>query len=587
MIKKEVEKPMKEAHLKHKNCFFKVTIYFVLLGASLLTSWILPTQARAGHILKVGLLQEPKTLNIWLASDRWSSSVLSLIYQRLYVRDPDTLELIPWLAESEPLFDEPTLSYTVKLRAAKWSDGSDFTSEDVAFTAQLIKEFKIPRYSARWKFIRKIETPDKRTVKFYLEKPMAIFETRTLTSSIVQKKEWAEHVEAARKTENPLPALQKQKVERPVGTGPFALKEWRKGAYLFLEKNQNFFGTGREISGRILGPYIDGIIFKFFGTSDAAVLALKKGSIDMFWWGIQSGYLEDLKKEKHIKLFSNERSALYYWGFNVRKPPFNDINLRQAIATLIDKDFIISRILQGQGAAMYSVIPPGNKLWSCPDLPRYGEGLSKEDRVRRAYEILKKAGYTWDVPPVREAGEVMKGEGIRLTNGEPMEKFSILTPPADYDPMRAMSGVIIQEWLKEIGIPAAAKPMALGSLLQKVDSERDFDAFILGYGNLDIDPDWVRRFFHSREDRKRGGNKAGYQNPGFDKIADQSASTMDRKERQKLVWQMQKIIMQDLPFIPLYNPALIEAVRERKFSGWVNMLEGIGNLWSFCQIRAE
>jgi ABC-type transport system substrate-binding protein len=168
-----------------------------------------------------------------------------------------------------------------------------------------------------------------------------------------------------------------------------------------------------------------------------------------------------------------------------------------------------------------------------------------------------------------------------------MKKFTVLTPPANYDPLRAMSGMIIQEWIKEVGIPVSAKPMSLGALLQKVNSQHDFDAFILGYGRLDIDPDWLRRFFCSREDRRRGGNKSGYHNPDFDRIADESAATMDREKRRDLIWEMQKIIMRDIPYIPLYTPDLIEAVRKDKFRGWVETLEGIGNLWSFCELKPK
>ena len=416
---------------------------------------------------------------------------------------------------------------------------------------------------------------------------MAVFTTRTLTSPVVQKKEWAQVVEKARISEKPLITLQNHKIKKPVGTGPFVLKQWRKGAFLFVQKNKHFFGTGQKISGRKLGPNIDGIIFKFFGTSDAAVLALKKGAMDMFWSGIQSGYLEDLEEEPGIRLFSNERSALYYWGFNLRKIPFNDVNLRWAIATLIDKDFIITRIVQGKGTRMDSVIPPGNKFWLRNDLPRYGQGLTRKERVKKAFEILKKAGYTWKVPPVNEAGEVVKGNGIRLPSGEPMQEFTILTPPADYDPLRAMSGVIIHEWLKEIGIPVSVRPMGFGSMIQKVSHQHDFDTFILAYGRLDIDPDWMRKFFHSGQDKKRGGNKAGYHNPVFDRIADESAAAMDKDKRQNLVKEMQSIILRDLPYIPLYTPDLIEAVREDKFTGWVETLEGIGNLWSFCQLKAK
>ena len=578
---------MSLTQLSARKSLFRLICFIVISLMCVLSSGFSVSKANAAHILKIGLLDEPKTLNIWLASDKWSGRVLSLMYQRLYIRDPDTLELIPWLAEKAPVYDESTVSYTIKLRPVKWSDGSEFTSEDVAFTGQLINEFKVPRYRARWKFVKRIETPDKRTVRFYLEKPMAVFTTRTLTSPIVQKKEWSEVVQGARKSEKPLTSLQNHKIEKPVGTGPFVLKEWRQGAYLFIQKNKNFFGTGKKISGRMLGPCIDGIIFRFFGTSDAAILALKKGTIDMFWWGIQPGYLEGLKKDAGIRLFSNERSALYYWGFNVRRQPFDDVNLRQAIATLIDKDFILSRIVQGHGTRMNSVIPPGNKFWLCTDLPRYGEGLTRDKRIKKAYEILKKAGYSWEVPPVNIAGELVKGSGIRLPSGEPMEKFTILTPPADYDPLRAMSGMIIQEWLKEVGIPVSAKPMAMGALLQKVNSQHDFDAFILGYGRLDIDPDWMRRFFHSKEDRKRGGNKAGYHNPDFDRIADESAATMDKEKRRDLILEMQKIIIRDVPYIPLYTPDLIEAVRVGKFTGWVEKLEGVGNLWSFCELKPQ
>ena len=566
--------------------------YFLILMALLFFSYVwffganvsIPG-AGAAHMLKVGLLEEPKTLNFWLASDRWSGRVLSLMYQRLYIRDPNTLELIPWLAESDPQYDETTLSYTVKLRPAKWSDGTAFTSEDVAFTGNVIQEFRVPRYRSRWKFIKKIETPDEHTVRFYLKEPMAVFKSRTLTTPIVQKAEWIRVVEEARKTEKPLTTLLNHKVERPMSSGPFALKDRKQGAFLFLQKNNHFFGNGLNISGHVLGPHIDGILFKFYGTSDAAILALKKGSIDMFWWGIQAGYLEDLQRQKDIQLFYNERSALYYMGFNLRRPPFDDRSLRQAVATLIDKDFILKRIVQGYGIKMRSVVPSGNRFWCCEDVPRYGEGLSRKDRIKKAYEILEKAGYTWEMPPVQEDGKVVEGKGLRLPNGQPMANLNILTPPADYDPLRAMSGMIIQEWLRSVGMPVSARPMSLSSLIQQVSSAHDFDAFILAYGRLDVDPDWMRRFFHSAEDRKRGGNKAGYKNPDFDRVADESARAMDRNTRRNMVWDMQRMVMGDVPYIPLYNPKLIEAVRKDKFKGWVEMLEGIGNPWSFCLIK--
>ena len=69
------------------------------------------------------------------------------------------------------MYDEESLSYTVKLRPAKWSDGSPFTSDDVAYTVKLVKEFKIPRRISRWRFVTRVETPDEQTVKFFLKSP--------------------------------------------------------------------------------------------------------------------------------------------------------------------------------------------------------------------------------------------------------------------------------------------------------------------------------------------------------------------------------------------------------------------------------
>ncbi len=562
----------------------KKFVFTVALASGLF--WVAGAGASQAPFIKVGLSQEPKTLNIWLASDRWSLSVLSEIYQGLIARDPETLDLIPWLAQRMPEYDPATVSYTVTLRNAKWSDGSDLTAEDVAFTGNLIKEFKIPRHFDRWSFVKAIEIVDPKTVRFVLEEPMAVFLSRTLTTPIVSKKEWEPVVQKARGAEKPLAALLNHSVESPIGNGPFSLKEWKQGAYLFVTPNPHFFAKGLEISGKTLGPFIGGILFKFFGTSDAAILSLKKGDIDMFWWSVQAGYLEDLKKDPKIELFSNERSAMYYMGFNLRKPPFDDVVLRRAVAILVDKDFIISRILQKDGERMDSVVPSGNKFYHCRPEKVWGEGLALNQRTQEAFKLLKKAGYTWKTEPVNEAGAAMKADEIRLPGGKPMESFTILTPPADYDPLRAMSGTIIQEWLRAFGMPASAKPMAFGSLVDQVKVRREFDAFILAYGQLSLDPDWIRSFFHSRHDKPRDQNMSGYQNPEFDRVADESASTMDKNARKKLICDLQNILTTDLPYLPLYTPRMIEAARNDRFSGWVNTLEGIGNTWSFCLLKA-
>jgi ABC-type transport system substrate-binding protein len=85
----------------------------------------LPATSTRSNTLRIGLAEEPRTLNVWLASDANSRKVLSLIYQPLYMYDPETLDLVPWLAESMPVYDPQRIdSYTVTLRDARWSDGT-------------------------------------------------------------------------------------------------------------------------------------------------------------------------------------------------------------------------------------------------------------------------------------------------------------------------------------------------------------------------------------------------------------------------------------------------------------------------------
>ena len=557
----------------------------LLMGALLFSSLVSCHGDVPQRLLRVGLSEEPRTLNIWLASDANSRKILAQVYQPLYTRHPETLKLIPWLAAQDPVYDEENISYTIKLRHAKWADGSDFTADDVVFTGKIIEAFKIPRYSSKWRAIKKIETPDDHTVIFYLKKPTAVFLSRALTAPMVSRKEWETVAQEAKKQEKPLRSLQNYEISNPMGTGPFVVKDYKGGAYLHMVKNPHFFGSGNTIGGHLLGPYIDGILFKFYGTSDVAVLALKKGNIDMFWWGLQPGYLDDLQKTTDIQVFHNQKSALYYMGFNLRKPPFDDVALRQAIATIIDKEFIISRILQGYGTVLHSVVPPGNTFWHNPQVPHYGDGLSHDQRLKLAYDMLKAAGYSWAEPPVDANDKVVKGRELRLPNGEPMQRFTILTPPADYDPRRAFAGLMIQEWLRDMGMPAFARPMAFSALLQQVKGKRDFDAFILGYGKLNLDPDYVGTFFYSKQDKERGWNMSGYRNKAFDKLRNKQRGEMDQDKRKELLWEMQRILLEDVPYIPLYNPNVLEAARMDRFSGWVEKVGGIGNIWSYCVVR--
>ncbi len=588
------------------NRAFPLVLLVIVAICSTGSAW-----AAEGGLLKVGLMEEPKTLNILGAKDIWASKVLLFSYQRLYYREPSGQELIPWLASEKAVWDPEAKAVTFRLRDAQWDDGTAFTSEDVAFTADVIRKFRIPAYWNNWNFVERVETPDPRTVRLVLKRPMAILWERTLTSIVIQKKRWkplfdkAEQLlqeslkaqEASGKSPEeayrlalakPLEFLTTHPVTKPESLGPFVLQQWQKGAYIHLARNARFFGLKKQIAGHEVGPFVDGIIFKIYANNDTAILALKKGDIDYLWWGIESGYLEDLKSNPNIRMFSALKSGYRYLGFNLRKAPMSDLSFRRAVAFLVDKDFVVQRILHDQGCKLDTLIQPDNVQFCLQKPPKYGEGLSWKQRVEKAKGLLKEAGYTWQVEPVggNFPGQFsVQGSGLRLPDGQPVPPLNLLTPPADYDAHRAQTGNLIQQWLRDFGVPVQWRPMAFAALTKKVESDRDFDMFVSGWGALGQDPDYLRSFFHSKADVPGGKNSCGYRNPEFDRLADLQAETMDLEKRSDMVMQLQKILMQDLPYLPLYVPMNLEAVRVDKFTGWMEMPGGIGNLWTFLKVK--
>lgn len=514
-------------------------------------------------LLKIGMQDEPKTLNPLKATDVWSWNVITWFYETLYTREPLTHKVIPLAADGYPEYGKKFAIVKMK-KGITWEDGTPLTAEDVKFTADIFLEFKVPRYYSDWEYVEKVEAINNYTVKFHIKHnctPLLL--ENTLLSLILPKKVWEPIVKKARKKEEPLKYLLEYTFEKPLSAGPFVFSDWKKGAYVKLNSRKNYFFKNTTIAGKKVGPFYDGILYKIYGTTDAAIMALKKGEIDFFYWPVEPGFVEQLKKEKNVSVVVSDDNGFFYAGFNLRKKPFSDINFRRAVATLTDKEFIVKRVLQGYAKSAYTVVPPGNSFWYNSKTQKLGAGLKKEDRIKEAKKILKTAGYKWN----------KKGELLYPT-GKKVPEFGILTPPADYDPIRTMCGTLIQEWLKEIGIPAVARPTSFATLIQKVNTERDFDMYILGWV-LSIDPDYLRQFFHSSQDVPEGYNSPGYRNNFFDEMIEKTMFECDREKRRRLFFKAQEILSADLPYIPLYFRDKIEA-HSKKFSGWFSDLGGIG-----------
>lgn len=553
---------------------------------SLFLILIFSTPLFAYDIIKIGYQNDVKTLNYWKASDIWSTQVLNMVYESLYVYAPETYNITAWLADGQPQIDYENLTVEIKLRKnVKWSDGKSFTADDVVFTANVHINYKIPQYIAYWEFINEVEKIDDYTVKFYLKEMRATFIHGTLMSLILPKHIWEKIISdavnglsgetATRKILN----INTTEVQT-VGIGPFILKEWSRNQYLSMETNENYFMKGRKIQGRTktfkIGPYVDGLLFRIYKSIDVAIEGIKNGDIDYIWCEIPVGYIIKLSEDPNLYLTKSDENGIYYLAFNLRKSPFKYKGFRQAMSWLIDRNYIEEKILMTYGKGMYTIVPPGNKAFYNPDVDDYGtkENTPMEERVEKAKTLLKSSGFIWD------NGKLIDPDG------KVVEPFYILVPPADYDPIRAQCSVLISDWWESVSVYAIPKPTSLAEIIDRTFTKRNFDAFILGW-DLEIFPDYLRNIFHSSQDISDGRNPMGFNNNFFDGISDDFVNELDPLQQIQKAKKLQEVIAEECVYLPLYTKLSIE-VHSRRFNvnDWIIQLDGTGNIWSFLFLKS-
>ena len=214
-------------------------------------------EPKRGGTLVIAIDSDPATVNPDVTTSVSDVSVGSLIYDSL-MRVDENFEPVPSLASAWTVSPDK-LTYTFKLVEAKWHDGKPFTSRDVKFTFENISAKYGSKFLAAAAQIKEIRTPDDRTVEIEMKRPFGpfLFSTTGYTNAAIMP----EHLYAGTDAlKNPAT------LSRPVGTGPFMMKDWVRGQTITLERNPNYWHRGR--------PYLDQVVFRLIPDTAARVLAL-------------------------------------------------------------------------------------------------------------------------------------------------------------------------------------------------------------------------------------------------------------------------------------------------------------------------
>ncbi|MBF0317923.1 MAG: peptide-binding protein [Nitrospirae bacterium] len=485
-----------------------------------------------GDTLVEATTAEPSVLIPMLAGDSISHEVAGLIFNGLAKYAPD-LSLTGDLAKS---WDINGLTITFHLRqGVRWTDGVEFTAEDVMFGYKTIIDDKTPTaYKEDYLQVKKAEVVDKYTFRVTYDKPFASALSSWGSLTVLPK----HLLEGKSITKNSL-------TRNPVGVGPYKLKRWTPGQEVLLSSNHDYF------DGR---PYIDNYLFRVIPDQSTMFLELKAGGIDFM--GLTPLQYERQTDSPYFKEnFNKYRYPVFsytYLGFNLKHPIFKDKRVRQAIAHAIDKKELINIVLLGLGSESTGPYVP--KTWPYnPNVRRYEYGPQK------AGELLAQAGW-----------KDSDGDGILDKDGNPLD-FTISTGMGNSTRIKAAT--IIQWRLKQIGIRVNIRTLEWSTFINEFIDKRRFEAVLLGWA-IGMDADQYD-IWHSSKTKEKEFNFISYSDPEVDRLLEEGRRTFDIEKRKKAYYKIQEILAEDVPYVFLYVPDALPVVHKR-FKGIAPSPIGIG-----------
>ncbi|MBY2912514.1 ABC transporter substrate-binding protein [Rhizobium leguminosarum] len=440
------------------------------------------------------------------------------------------------------------LAYTFKLRdGVKWHDGEPFTSADVAFSIKTLKEVH-PRGRNTFLNLVDVQTPDPLTAVLTLSKPAPYLITALAASEtpIVPR-----HIyEGTKVAENPANLA-------PIGTGAFKFKEWIRGSHIVYERNSDYWDQPR--------PYLDQLIVRFIPDAAARSIAIETGEIDLA--PSTPVPLSDLERFKSLPDIAFEPRGYQYANgisrieFNLERPFFKDIRVRQAFAHVIDRKVILNTINYGYGSAIPGPISPNLTKWYDPDLKTYPIDLAAAEK------LLDEAGYP------------RGSDGIRA-------RINLDYVPSGESYPRGSE--YIRQALAKVGIDATVRSQDFATYTKRIYTDRDFDFAFEGMSNL-FDPTvGVQRLYWSKN-FKPGvpfSNGSAYSNPKVDALLEAAAIEVDPNKRVEQWREIQRILVEDLPAIDIVSQPELTIYNKRIADHTIGG-EGVSGSLAYAYVAAS
>jgi peptide/nickel transport system substrate-binding protein len=467
--------------------------------------------APAGAIV-VGVRVAPNNIDPRLGNDEGSGRVAQLVFNQLF-QIGDDLRPQPMLA-TELRHPDP-LTYIASLRrGVKFHDGHEMTAKDVVFTyQQMIDPSFISPFKGAFVAMTGVRALDDYTVEFTLKEPFSAFPNQLAgPPSIVPAgagPDFSEH---------------------PIGTGPYRFVRYAVDDQLVLAPFPEYFNGP---------PRNAGLVLRVLPDETMRGLELEKGSIDLVVNDLPPDIVYQFER-KHFALAKSPGLDYIYLGVNMLDPVLKDRRVRHAIGYAIDRHAIVEYLRRGLARPATGLIP--SQAWAYePDIFQFTYDPNK------SRQLLDEAGY-----------KDPDADG-------PLPRLH-LSLKVSTDEQYRLQATVIQQQLREVGIDLEVRSYEFATMYADV-LKGNFQLYQLQWvGGAMVDPDILRRVFHSTQTPPAGFNRGHYSNPEVDRLLDLAGAATGEAERKKYYGEAQKIIAEDAPYISLWNRTNV-AVARRSLTG--------------------
>jgi len=485
---------------------------------------------KGGHIVE-GQISDIANVNPIFINDVPSSLIGYLAYSRLLMVDR-VGNLMPDLATEVPKVDSDQVTYKVKLREAKWSDGQPITADDVVFTYQLMYDPKYKAVTSRFRaqleeHLASVTATDARTVVFKTKGAYAPFTITFMNIGILPKHVW-EKLQPAEINSSKLNQVPE------VVSGVMIPVKWDKGSQYEMKRNPNFWR----------GPsYLDSYFTKVVQDGVQIANQLKTGEIDV--GAPDLSQWDSLSTVQNIDRLSYVAPSFDYYIQNLdpAKTPkaaiFSDPQVRKALLTALDRKKVAEKVYFGMAVPADSSVSAAQWVHTTPKT-QYPYNLSKAEKM------LDDAGWTKGADGIRAKGGVRMEWELRTNVGNKVRETLIT--------------VLADQW-KQLGANVTTKPVQFPQLVTQLSQTREFEMILLGISE-GLDPD-TTQLWSSKSIGGGALNGASYKNAKVDDLLEQAVKTLDREKRKGLYQQIQGILMEDLPAPLLTSPKAVWGISKR------------------------